>query len=317
MTELMAGARRFRRQIAAIVGVDRGLERHAAGDLDTGLGEAVDLGRIVGEQHHPVAAEHLQHADRDAVVALVIVEAERGVGVHRVEAAVLKLVGAHLVGETDAAAFLREIEDDAAAGLLQPRQRKLELIAAIAAPRAEHVAGETGRMDAHRHRLGEVRLADDHRDRAVADSVAKHHEPRPHAGAERHMRLAGDGERLRGLLAEPRHRGCLDGDDGRIEGAGDCRGGFGNQHRGQNLSEFDQLDGRNCRRAGRLRNEFMIGRGIGDQRENHLHRHRRRVPARPVRRRATIPATAPAGRSAPAAARSAHTATEMPEAGPC
>ena len=91
--------------------------------------------------------------DRDAVVALVIVEAERGVGVDRIEAGVLKLVGAHLVGEADAAAFLREIKDDAAAGLLQPRQRKPELVAAIAAPRAEHVAGEAGRMDAHRHRL--------------------------------------------------------------------------------------------------------------------------------------------------------------------
>src|SRR6185436_9588152 len=37
MVELMAGARRFRREIAAIVDVDRCLERHAAGNFNSGL----------------------------------------------------------------------------------------------------------------------------------------------------------------------------------------------------------------------------------------------------------------------------------------
>ena len=89
----------------------------------------------------------------------------------------------------------------------------LKLIAAIAAPRAEHVAGQAGGMDAHRHRLRQVRRADDDRDRIVAEGVAEHHEARAHAGAERHMGLAGDGQRLRGLGAEARHRAGLDGDD--------------------------------------------------------------------------------------------------------
>jgi hypothetical protein len=35
---------------------DRCLDRHAAGDLDARLGEAVELGRIVGEQYHAPAA---------------------------------------------------------------------------------------------------------------------------------------------------------------------------------------------------------------------------------------------------------------------
>ena len=115
MIELVAGARRLRRQIAAVVGIDRRLERHPAGDLDAGLGETVELGRVVGQQHDARAVEHLQHARGNAVVALVVIEAERGVGIDRVEAVVLHLIGAHLVGEAKAAAFLRQIQNDAAA----------------------------------------------------------------------------------------------------------------------------------------------------------------------------------------------------------
>ena len=51
-----------------------------------------------------------------AVVALVVGEAEPLVGVDRVEPAVLQRVGAELVGEADAAAFLAQVEQDPAAG---------------------------------------------------------------------------------------------------------------------------------------------------------------------------------------------------------
>ena len=77
-------------------------------------------------------------------------------------------------------------------------------------------------------------------------------------------------ERLRGLLAEARHRAGLDGDDGRIERVHHGRGGFGDQHRRQHLRELDQFDGRDRRRARRLRHELMIGRGVGDQRQDHV-----------------------------------------------
>ncbi len=85
----------------------------------------------------------------DRVVALVVVEAERGVGVDRVEPAVLKFVGAHLVDQAEATPFLVEVEDDAAAGGLEPLERELQLVAAVAATRAEHVAGQAGGMHPH------------------------------------------------------------------------------------------------------------------------------------------------------------------------
>src|ERR1051326_1383240 len=176
MIEPVAGALELGGEIAAVVGVDRRVERQPTSHVDSGAGETIELRRIVGEQADTRAAEHLEHARGNAVVALVVVEAEGGVGVDRVEALILELISAHLVDEPDAAPFLLEIEDHAAAGLVEPRQRELELVAAVAAARAEHVAGEAGRMQPHRHRLGKNRLANHDRDRVAAHPTAKNDE---------------------------------------------------------------------------------------------------------------------------------------------
>ena len=116
--------------------------------------------------------------DCHAVVALVVVKAERGVGVDRVEARVLQLVGPQLVGEANAATFLRKIKDDAAAGLLQPRQRQFQLIAAIAPARTEHVAGQASGMDAAPAPVSSGPGADDHRNRILAERIAEHDKAR-------------------------------------------------------------------------------------------------------------------------------------------
>ena len=49
------------------------------------------------------------------------------------------------------AALLREVEQDAAALLLDHRQRRRELLAAVAAQRVEDVAGEALGVDADEH----------------------------------------------------------------------------------------------------------------------------------------------------------------------
>src|SRR6266851_4023678 len=73
-------------------------------------------------------------------VQLSIVKAECGVGVEGVEAVVLQLICSHLVGETKPAAFLRQIENDAAAEVFEQRHSEPKLVPAVPAPRAEHVA---------------------------------------------------------------------------------------------------------------------------------------------------------------------------------
>ena len=62
---------------------------------------------IVGQQSDSVDAERPQHRRRMPIIALVIGEAEPPVGIDGVEPAVLERIGAELVGEADAAAFLR------------------------------------------------------------------------------------------------------------------------------------------------------------------------------------------------------------------
>ena len=67
MIEPVSGSRCLRRHITAVVGIDRRLERHPAGNFNAGLCETVELGRIVVEQHDPRA---FQHPERAAVMRL-------------------------------------------------------------------------------------------------------------------------------------------------------------------------------------------------------------------------------------------------------
>jgi hypothetical protein len=108
------GTHCLHRHITAVVGVDRAIERHPAGNFNAGLCETVELGPIV-EQHGPHAVQHPEHASGDAVIALIVIEAECGVGVEGIEAVVLQLICPHLVGETEPAAFPGQTENAAAA----------------------------------------------------------------------------------------------------------------------------------------------------------------------------------------------------------
>ena len=105
-------------------------------------------------------AERAQDVGADAEVALVVLEAEAVVGLDGVEALVLQRVGAHLVGEPDAAALLVQVEQDARPLGRDLLERGMELRAAVALEAAEEVAGEAGGMQAAEHRLAPVRGAD-------------------------------------------------------------------------------------------------------------------------------------------------------------
>src|SRR5262249_32221924 len=132
----------FCSHVAQVIGIDRGLKRHAACDFDAGPGQTLELGGIVGQENNARAVEHLQHARGDAVVALVVVEAKRRIGINRVETVVLQLIGPHLVGEAYTAASVCKIKHDPAAEIFEPSDGKLKLVAAVAAPRTKDVAGK-------------------------------------------------------------------------------------------------------------------------------------------------------------------------------
>ncbi len=88
-------------------------------------------------------AEVHQDLRADAVLAAVHRQSELEVRVHRVVALLLQGVGADLVAEADATALVAaQVDDHAAAFPSHHLDGGIELRAAVAAPRAEHVAGQ-------------------------------------------------------------------------------------------------------------------------------------------------------------------------------
>src|ERR1039457_6247559 len=200
MIEPVPGPSGLRSQITAIVRIDRRLKRHPSRNLDSRFGETVELGWIIRQEHDAIALEHLQHAGSNAVVALVVIETKRRVGINCIEPIVLHLIGPHLVGEAKPAALLRQIKDDAAAYYFEALKREIELIAPVAPPRAEYVAGETGGVQAHQNGYGEIGLADNDRDRTAAPRVTKNDEVGARAGIQRHRGFTGDRKRSDGFV---------------------------------------------------------------------------------------------------------------------
>ena len=121
--------------------------------------ERINLGRIVGHQANRLYAQQVEHPRRHGEIARFIGQAQPGVGIHRIKALILQLIGAQLVDEADAAPFLAQIEQHAPAarvGLLRHRgQRGVQLRPAIAFQAAQHVAGQAFGMQPHqRHAVG-------------------------------------------------------------------------------------------------------------------------------------------------------------------
>src|SRR4029077_6092919 len=92
-------------EVALVVVVGGEDVRHALDHRDAAAGQRRYLLWVVGEKAHPGYAELAQHLRRRQVDPLVGIETQLLVGVDRVEARVLQLIGPELVDEPDAAAF--------------------------------------------------------------------------------------------------------------------------------------------------------------------------------------------------------------------
>jgi hypothetical protein len=116
-------------------------DRNALDDLQPETLEAGDLLGVVRQQSHLVNPEVGENLRTDAVIALIGREPEQHVGFDRIGAAVLQCIGAQLVGEADAAAFLMQIEQHAAAFFGNRGECRLALRGTIAADRVQRIAG--------------------------------------------------------------------------------------------------------------------------------------------------------------------------------
>jgi hypothetical protein len=127
--------------------------RHAFHDADSRAFQLFYFVRVVREQAHAANAEKAEGGSGKTVVARVGGKTEFLVGFYCVHSAVLQLVGAQLVHQADAAAFLGKVEQNAGRRRGNPPQRKFELRAAIASFRGEYVAGKALRVDAYQRGL--------------------------------------------------------------------------------------------------------------------------------------------------------------------
>ena len=118
------------------------LDRHALNNLQAKVAQAVDLGGVVGKQADALAAQAAQNLRATPVFAQVRGESEGLVGLNGVHAILLQAISLDLVDEADAAALLAHVEDDAATFLFNLRHGAVQLVAAVATPGTEDVAGE-------------------------------------------------------------------------------------------------------------------------------------------------------------------------------
>ena len=230
--------------------------------LKAGSAQGRHLGRIVGHQLDFADAQKLQHAGGKGKMAPVMLKAQNFVRIECIQPLRLQAIGAHFIADAGAAPLLIQIKDNATRPFRHGFGGGAQLVAAIAFQTAEQIAGQAGRMQAHRHRLAEIGCANDNGHLiAQALAAAKHHKfgvLRPFQG----HRCAGDKlERrhtLRAILCNGRGR-CAE--QVRIVMFRDNNGG-------QNQRQFGQFQRRQFQRACRGQCGHSDARPAADQGQN-------------------------------------------------
>src|SRR2546427_11416489 len=138
----------LRSQVANVRVLRRNLDRHALDNPEPVALHPDNLPRIVGDQPDLVQPQLHQDLRADPVVPQVRLEAERQVGLDGVLAFVLQLVRPQLVHQADAAPLLVQVQEHPLPHLLDHLQRVMELLAAVAAKRPEHIGREASGMHA-------------------------------------------------------------------------------------------------------------------------------------------------------------------------
>jgi len=132
----------FSLQILHVADSGFDFNRNPLNDVDAVSLKADHLFRVVGYQADLFRTQKNENLGADPVIAQVVLETEFNVGFHGVLALVLKCVGAQLVGQTYAAAFLAHVKDDALPFGLNHFHGMLELVAAVTAAAPENITGQ-------------------------------------------------------------------------------------------------------------------------------------------------------------------------------
>ena len=120
------------------------------GHLNAGVFQGRDFVGVVGEQAHALYLEVEQDLGRHFVITQVGFKPQAFVRFHGVGAAVLQLIGAEFVEQSNAAPFLMLVDQQAAAFFGNQVERELQLRAAVAAEAMEDIAGEALGVNANK-----------------------------------------------------------------------------------------------------------------------------------------------------------------------
>src|SRR5699024_1288902 len=112
------------------------------------FGELVDLVRIVGEQANGSDPQIPQNLRSDVVFPLIRGKAQSHIGLQGVHTLFLELIGAELVDQSDAPAFLTHIEKNSSSLGINLFHGSGQLLSAVAAQRTKYISGEAFGMDA-------------------------------------------------------------------------------------------------------------------------------------------------------------------------
>ena len=150
-------------QIVFIVPVGRKDMRDPIDHTDIGRGKLPDLVRIVGQKADRTDIELPQNLRRRHIDTLIGVESKVFIGIDGINPQILQGIRPEFVNQSNVAAFLRQVDQYAAAGAGDLANRAAQLITAIASQAAKQVASKALRMQADQHRPAGVEIANDDR----------------------------------------------------------------------------------------------------------------------------------------------------------
>ena len=113
----------------------------------------MNLGGIVGHQTQLLCTQSNQNLCTHAIFTQIRGKAQLDVGIYRIIALLLQLIGTQLVNQTDTTAFLTQVQQQTAAFLVNGLKCCSQLLAAVTACRTKGITGQALRVYTAEHRL--------------------------------------------------------------------------------------------------------------------------------------------------------------------
>lgn len=120
--------------------------------------DAFKLIGVIGHQGDAFNPEEFEDSVRIVVTTSIVGQAKRPVGIHRVIALVLDVIGLDLVGETNPTSFLGKVDDHTSSRLLDPLKRSLELLPTIATLGPKDLTRHAGGVKPTEDRLASIHV---------------------------------------------------------------------------------------------------------------------------------------------------------------